>query len=234
MPGMDKRSSLTLLIPVRYQMPLFFRCVREKPMSLISEAALKPKEATRYAVLLGLLFGAVFTVACTYMPLKVGQGVSADTPIAAMAIALAAVLKRSDALGENMLMECIGSTGSMLNSRLVFVLPALFILQLQAAFTEMVWTTLLAPFGHCLRHYSAQLFCGTYAWPLPLPGSLATTEVLLSGWAKCGGSLRVILLSSLVGGAADFATNSFGWWNAAFNTVCTLGAMWRKIQAVLP
>ena len=58
----------------------------------------KPKEATRYAILLGLLFGAVFTVACTYMPLKVGQGVSADTPIAAMAIALAAVLKRTDAL----------------------------------------------------------------------------------------------------------------------------------------
>ena len=185
----------------------------------------KPKEATGYAVLLGLLFGAVFTVACTYMPLKVGQGVSADTPIAAMAIALAAILKRSDALGENMLMECIGSTGSMVNSGLVFVLPALFILQLQAAFTEMVWTTLLGgllgiAYAIILRNYFVVHMHGHY----PFPGSLATTEVLLSG-AKGGGSLRVILLSSLVGGAADFATNSFGWWHAAFTSrFCTFGS----------
>ena len=185
----------------------------------------KPREATPYAVILGLLFGAVFTVACTYMPLKVGQGVSADTPIAAMAIALAAVLKRSDALGENMLMECIGSTGSMLNSGLVFVLPALFILQLQATFTEMVWTTLLGgllgiAYAIILRNYFVVHMHGHY----PFPGSLATTEVLLSG-AQGGGSLRVILLSSLVGGAADFATNSFGWWNAAFTSrFCTFGS----------
>ena len=185
----------------------------------------KPREATPYAVILGLLFGAVFTVACTYMPLKVGQGVSADTPIAAMAIALAAVLKRSDALGENMLMECIGSTGSMLNSGLVFVLPALFILQLQATFTEMVWTTLLGgllgiAYAIILRNYFVVHMHGHY----PFPGSLATTEVLLSG-AQGGGSLRVILLSSLVGGAADFATNSFGWWHAAFTSrFCTFGS----------
>ncbi|WP_018703205.1 OPT family oligopeptide transporter [Anaeromusa acidaminophila] len=191
----------------------------------ILKAQQKPKEATLYAVLLGLLFGAVFTVACTYMPLKVGQGVSADTPIAAMAIALAAVLKRNDALGENTLMECIGSTGSMDNSGLVFVLPALFILQLQATFAEMVWTTLLGgllgiAYAIILRNYFVVHMHGHY----PFPGSLATTEVLLSG-AQGGGSLRVLLFSSLVGGAADFATNSFGWWNAAFTSrFCTFGS----------
>lgn len=185
----------------------------------------KPKEATFYAITLGLLFGAVFTVACTYMPLKVGQGISADTPIAAMAIALSGILKRNDALGENTLMECIGSTGSMVNSGLVFVLPALFILQLQATFTEMVWTTLLGgllgiAYAIILRNYFVVHMHGHY----PFPGSLATTEVLLSG-AQGGGSLRVILLSSLVGGAADFATNAFGWWNAAFTSrFCTFGS----------
>lgn len=48
--------------------------------------------------------GAVFTVAASYMPLKIGQGVTSDTPIAAIAIGLAAVLGRKNVLGENTMM----------------------------------------------------------------------------------------------------------------------------------
>lgn len=182
------------------------------------------KEATPYAVSLGVMLGAIFTVAASYMPLKVGQGITSDTPIAAIAIGLAAILGRKDVLGENTLMQCIGSTGSMVNSGILFVLPALFILQLQATYSQFVWTTIMGgvlgiAYAIILRNYFVEHMHGRY----PFPGSLATTEILLSA-SQGGNNLKIILCSSIVGGLADFATNSFGWWNAVLTSrVCALG-----------
>jgi putative OPT family oligopeptide transporter len=182
------------------------------------------KEVTPYSVSLGLLLGAIFTVAATYMPLKVGQGVTSDVPIAAIGIGLAAILGRKNVLGENMMMQCIGSTGSMVNSGVLFVFPALFILQIQATYSQMVWTTIMGgvlgiSYAIILRNYFVEHMHGHY----PFPGSLATTEILLSG-SQGGNSLQVIISSSIVGGLADFATNSFGWWNSVFTSrFCALG-----------
>lgn len=176
------------------------------------------KEATLYSVSLGLILGAIFTVAASYMPLKVGQGVTTDTPIAAIAIGLAAVLRRKNVLGENTMMQCIGSTGSMVNSGILFVLPALFILQLEVTYSQFVWTTVIGGFlgiayAIIFRNYFVEHMHGRY----PFPGSLATTEILLSG-SQGSGSLKTILHSSVIGGIADFATNSFGWWNSVFTS----------------
>lgn len=162
--------------------------------------------------------GAVFTVAASYMPLKIGQGVTSDTPIAAIAIGLAAVLGRKNVLGENTMMQCIGSTGSMVNSGILFVMPALIILQIQTSYSQFVWTTLMGgvlgiAYAIILRNYFVEHMHGRY----PFPGSLATTQILLSG-SQGGGSLKIILHSSIVGGLLDFATNSFGWWNSVFTS----------------
>lgn len=153
------------------------------------------KETTLYAVLLGLFLGAIFTVAATYMPLKVGQGVTSDVPIAAIGIGLAAVLGRKKVLGENMVMQCIGSTGSMMNSGLIFVMPALFILQIQATLSQFVWTSVMGgalgiAYAIILRNYFVEHMHGRY----PFPGSLATTQILLSG-AQGGESLKVLIYS---------------------------------------
>jgi putative OPT family oligopeptide transporter len=182
------------------------------------------KEVTSYSVSLGLLLGAIFTVAATYMPLKIGQGVTSDVPIAAIGIGLAAVLGRKNVLGENTMMQCIGSTGSMVNSGILFVFPALFILQLQATYSQLVWTTIMGgvlgiAYAIILRNYFVVHMHGRY----PFPGSLATTEILLSG-SKGGDSLKILISSSIVGGLADFASNSFGWWNSVFTSrFCALG-----------
>jgi putative OPT family oligopeptide transporter len=183
------------------------------------------KEATFYSIGLGLLFGAIFTVASTYMPLKVGQGITSDVPIAAIAIGLASILGRKNTLGENTMMQCVGSTGSMVNSGIIFVLPALFILQMQATYSQFVWTTVLGgilgiAFAIILRNYFVVHMHGRY----PFPGSLATTEILVSG-AQGGNSLKIMIVSSIIGGLADFATNSFAWWNTLFTSrFCPLGA----------
>lgn len=182
------------------------------------------KEVTLYSASLGLVLGAIFTVAATYMPLKVGQGITSDVPIAAIGIGLAAVLGRKNVLGENTIMQCIGSTGSMVNSGILFVLPALFILQMQNSYSQFVWTTILGgvlgiAYAIILRNYFVQHMHGRY----PFPGSLATTEILLSG-SQGGSSLKVLISSSIVGGLADFITNSFGWWNSVFTSrFCALG-----------
>jgi putative OPT family oligopeptide transporter len=196
----------------------------------IYEPVLSPyreyKEVTPYSATLGLILGAIFTIAASYLPLKIGQGVTSDTPIAAIAIGLAAILGRKNALGENTLMQCIGSTGSMVNSGILFVLPALFILQMQVSYSQFVWTTIMGgllgiAYAIILRNYFVRHMHGRY----PFPGSLATTEVLLSG--SQGGGLKTILGGSMVGGLADFATNSFGWWNSVFTSrFWTWGEYW--------
>lgn len=192
------------------------------------------KEVTVYSAVLGLLLGAIFTVAATYMPLKIGQGVTSDVPIAAIGIGLAAVLGRKNVLGENTMMQCIGSTGSMVNSGLIFVFPALFILQLQVSYSQLVWTTIMGgvlgiAFAIILRNYFVVHMHGQY----PFPGSLSTTEILLSG-SKGGDSLKILIYSSIVGGLADFATNSFGWWNSIFTSrFCAFGEQLASKHKVL-
>ncbi|SFM18889.1 OPT family oligopeptide transporter [Pelosinus propionicus] len=224
---------------------------QEEPLSALSDNAFTPlqegeeyepilspykeyKEVTVYSAALGILLGAIFTVAATYMPLKIGQGVTSDVPIAAIGIGLAAVLGRKNVLGENTLMQCIGSTGSMVNSGVIFVMPALFILQLQVSYNQLVWTTIMGgvlgiAFAIILRNYFVVHMHGQY----PFPGSLSTTEILLSG-AKGGDSLRILIYSSIVGGLADFATNSFGWWNSIFTSrFCAFGEQLASKHKVL-
>ncbi|MCX7970978.1 MAG: OPT/YSL family transporter, partial [Negativicutes bacterium] len=186
-----------------------------------------PREDTPYAVILGFLFGAVFTVAASYMPLKIGQGVTSDTPIAAIAVGLAALLARKHALGENMMMQCTGSTGSMVNSGVIFVIPAMFILNLPVTWLDIVWTVIIGGFlgifyAIILRDYFVVHMHGRY----PFPGSVATTEILVSGGNSGSAGLKILLSSAVYGGILDFCTNTFAWWNEVFTTRVTGWGKW--------
>ena len=70
------------------------------------------KEVTVYSVSLGFLFAIIFTMALMYLALKLGQGISADTPVAIIGVGLAMLLKRKEPLGENIIMQYIPYTAS--------------------------------------------------------------------------------------------------------------------------
>ena len=66
-------------------------------------------EVTGYSVSLGLLMAVIFSAAAAYLGLKVGQVFEAAIPIAIIAVGLSSASRRKNALGENVIIQSIGS-----------------------------------------------------------------------------------------------------------------------------
>ena len=86
-------------------------------------------EVTAWSVSLGILMTILFSAAAAYLGLKVGQVFEAAIPIAIIAVGLSSGLKRKNALGENVMIQSIGSCSGAIVAGAIFTLPALFILQ---------------------------------------------------------------------------------------------------------
>ena len=86
-------------------------------------------EVTPWSVTLGLIMTVIFSAAAAYLGLKVGQVFEAAIPIAIIAVGLSSALGRKNALGENVMVQSIGSCSGAIVAGAIFTLPALFILQ---------------------------------------------------------------------------------------------------------
>ncbi len=175
-------------------------------------------EVTFYSVATGVLMAILFSAAAAYLGLKIGQVFEAAIPIAIIAVGLSAVLKRNDALGENVIIQSIGSTSGSIVAGAIFTIPALYILNLDADFYKIFLASL---FGGALgilflipfRKYFVKEMHGKY----PFPEATATTEVLVAG-EKGGNQAKVLVISGMIGGLYDFIVASFGWWSEVFST----------------
>ena len=87
------------------------------------------KEVTTWSLLLGLVLAIIFSAACAYLGLKVGQVFEAAIPITIIAVGLAGATHRKNALGENVIIQSIGACSGMVVAGAIFTLPALYILQ---------------------------------------------------------------------------------------------------------
>ena len=96
----------------------------------IVQAHISAPEMTARAILWGIFFCVVFTVASAYSALKVGQGMEASIPISILAIGLARMYKRRSSLLENVILTGIGGASAAVVAGAVFTLPALYILHL--------------------------------------------------------------------------------------------------------
>ncbi|HNV81095.1 MAG: oligopeptide transporter, OPT family [Tenuifilaceae bacterium] len=175
-------------------------------------------EVTLYSVLWGLLMAIIFSAAAAYLGLKIGQVFEAAIPIAIIAIGISALTKRKNALGENIIIQSIGSSSGVIVAGAIFTLPALYILNLEAHFYQVFFSSLLGGVLGILflipfRKYFVQDMHGQY----PFPEATATTEVLISG-EKGGKQAKLLLISGLVGGIYDFIIATFGWWSEVFTT----------------
>src|SRR5208283_4195474 len=70
----------------------------------IIQARMRVPELTARAILWGVFFCVIFTVASAYSALKVGQGMEASIPISILAIGLARMYKRRSSLLENVIL----------------------------------------------------------------------------------------------------------------------------------
>ena len=182
-------------------------------------------EVTPWSVTLGIIMTIIFSAAAAYLGLKVGQVFEAAIPIAIIAVGLSSGLKRKNALGENVMIQSIGSCSGAIVAGAIFTLPALFILQdkfpeLTVDFTKVFFSSLLGGILGILflipfRKYFVKEQHGKY----PFPEATATTQVLVSGEGG-GKGAETLLISGLIGGLYDFIISTFGLWGETLSTTC--------------
>lgn len=198
------------------------------------------KEVTPYSVGMGLLMAIVFSAAAAYLGLKVGQVFEAAIPIAIIAVGLSNASGKKNALGQNVIIQSIGSCSGVIVAGAIFTLPALYILQgsypdIMVNFYQIFLSSLLGGILGILffipfRKYFVKDMHGKY----PFPEATATTQVLASGIqtdAKGGensGQAKTLVIASLIGGIYDYIVATFGWWA---ETVTSTASAWGQAIA---
>ena len=180
-------------------------------------------EVTPWSVSIGLVMTIIFSAAAAYLGLKVGQVFEAAIPIAIIAVGLSSALGRKNSLGENVIIQSIGSCSGAIVAGAIFTLPALYILQdkypeLTVNFSKVFFSSLLGGVLGILflipfRKYFVKEMHGKY----PFPEATATTQVLVSG-ENGGKGAKTLLASGIIGGLYDFIVATFGAWSESIST----------------
>ena len=185
------------------------------------------KEVTTYSVAMGLVMAVIFSAACAYLGLKIGQVFEAAIPIAIIAAGISGATRKKDALGQNVIIQSIGACSGVIVAGAIFTLPALYILQsthpeITVNFTQIFLSSLLGGFLGILffipfRKYFVKDMHGKY----PFPEATATTQVLASGQSASksgGGQAKLLVIAALIGGIYDYCVATFGWWAETITT----------------
>ncbi|MBU0742506.1 oligopeptide transporter, OPT family [bacterium] len=177
-------------------------------------------ELTGYSLFWGLFYAVLFSAACAYLGLKIGQVFEAAIPITILAIGLSSALGKKDSLQQNVLIQSIGSASGVVVAGAIFTVPGLYILGLddQAGFFRIFMASLLGGFLGILflipfRRYFVKDMHGEF----PFPEATASTEVLMAGEAG-GEQAKVLIQAGLIGGIYNFLNGTFGLWRENFTT----------------
>jgi len=169
------------------------------------------REFSWLAVLLGVVISAVLAAANAFVGLKVGLVISASIPAAVLALLILRTGLKSGTLLECNIVQTIGSAGESVASGMIFTVPALFIMQQDATFLEMViWGSIGGLLGVCFMVPLRQVLIVREHGRLPFPEGVACAEVLRSG-ASGGAGAKAVVTGSMVGAAYFFVTG-LGFW----------------------
>jgi len=183
----------------------------------VIQAGMHAPELTARAILWGVVFCVVFTIASAYSTLKVGQGMEAAIPVSILTIGLARAYRRRSSLLENVITTGMGGASAAVVAGAVFTLPALYILHLNPHPVEIVFICLA---GGCLgvlfviplRRYFVREMHGLF----PFPEATAITEVLVTG-ERGGSQAKLLLQATLIAGMYDFVVTTFHVWREYLN-----------------
>jgi putative OPT family oligopeptide transporter len=176
-------------------------------------------EITFYSVTWGIVYVVLFSLAAAYLGLKIGQVFEAAIPIAILAVGFSSMLKRKNALSENVIIQSIGGSSGLIVAGAIFTIPGLYILGIEASFMQVFLASLLGGLLGMLflipfRKYFVKDMHGEF----PFPEATAINEVLVTG--EEGGKKAKILLKALaIGGTYNFMVEGFGLWKAKISTI---------------
>jgi uncharacterized oligopeptide transporter (OPT) family protein len=199
---------------------------------VIPEGAPLP-EVTLYALVWGLVYAVLFSLSAAYLALKIGQVFEAAIPIAILAVGVSTLLKRKNALSENVIIQSIGGSSGLIVAGAIFTIPGLYILGVEASFTQVFLASLLGGFLGILflipfRKYFVKDMHGEF----PFPEATAITEVLVTG--EAGGNKAKLLIKALaIGGIYNFLIEGFGIWKDKVSTVMFDWGRWIADQVRL-
>ncbi|MFA6296805.1 MAG: OPT/YSL family transporter [Patescibacteria group bacterium] len=181
------------------------------------------RQSSSYAVILGFFMVVIFTGASAFLGVKIAQVPEASMTVALVAVALAKILKRNNSLLENVIIQSMASVSTGVAAGALFVLPAIYILELEISNVMMMFLQMFLAVGLgafiglllmiLLKRYYVVEQHGEYEFP----EATATTEILVSG-VSSGAESRAIWISLLVGYLVDFGNNYFGFWKSIFQT----------------
>ena len=199
----------------------------EEYLPIVPSSMIVP-ELTRYSLLFGMFYSVLFSMAAAYLGLKIGQVFEAAIPIAILAVGGSALLDRKNALQQNVIIQSIGAASGVIVAGAIFTIPGLYILGLEANFTQIFLASFL---GGCLgilflipfRKYFVKDMHGEF----PFPEATATTEVLVAGEAG-GQQAKVLVSAAMVGGIYDFFIAGFGFWK---EVVASTAFNWGQVLA---
>jgi len=194
-------------------------------------------EVTPYSIIWGLFYSVLFSMAAAYLGLKIGQVFEAAIPIAILAVGTSVMLKRKNALQENVIIQSIGSSSGVIVAGAIFTIPGLYILGLDVSFLQIFLASLFGGFLGILflipfRKYFVKDMHGEF----PFPEATATTEVIIAGESG-GDQAKVLVVAAVVGGIYDFCISGLGLWKEVVSTeVFKVGAAlsekWKLVMKV--
>lgn len=142
----------------------------------------KRAEVTTWSVGLGVIMVALFAAAGIYMALRAGNAIETAIPIAIMAVFFGKVKQVQSTLLENVMVQSIGQASGVVAAGAAFVIPALYINQLQPSFWHIFCATTIGGFlGVVLIIPLRKYFVADQHGELPFPEATATNEILISG-----------------------------------------------------
>jgi OPT family oligopeptide transporter len=192
----------------------------ERYMPMVPASANVP-EVTRRSIIFGIVMNIIFSMAASYLALKVGQGIETAIPISILAVGLSGFLvrfgKRRSSLLENVNILAISTTSGIVAGGTVFTMPAIYLLKLneslhlsnvslflQIFLVPMLGAVLGVVFLVPFRGYFVRVMHGK----LPFPEGTATNEILATGASEGGGQAWVLIYSFLFAMLYNFASGA--------------------------
>ncbi len=195
----------------------------EKYEPIVPAGDLRP-EVTSWSVTIGLILTAIFAAACVYIALRAGNGIEAAIPIAILAIFFGKMKKQRSTILENVIVQSIGQASGVVAAGAAFLVPALYINQLQPEF----WQIFLACFiggslGVVLIIPLRKYFVRELHGELPFPEATAVNEILCSGESSGPTAGKVLIVAFFLGAGYDFLVEAVHLWPADVSTGVLLG-----------
>ena len=192
-------------------------------------------EVTLWSVTVGLIMVLIFSAACVYIALRTGNGIEAAIPIAILAIFFGRQgIKRSgkSTILENVIVQSIGQSAGVVAAGAAFLIPALYINELQVAWWQIFLACCIGGFlGIVLIIPLRKYFVKELHGDLPFPEATAVNEILVSGESTSQSAGRVLLAAFGLGAAYDFVVEAFHAWNPMMTTQTLFGKFGEKMSA---